>query len=252
MSSDNPVGSSGGVSSSPIPPQAERDLSKVAETAKHDLDAISRQAAEDVKELGNQAGAKVEEAKEKAKSFAVEQKDLAAGQIGGIATAISKVADELDGSDQPVVGRYARDLASGLTNLGKTIEERDVDDLMGLAQDFGRKQPLAFLGAAALAGFVASRFAMASAHRRDSKASGGASASGQGGAYGFTQNSGSEPGSVNSGSSYGKTGSSYGAGTPGSATGQGSTSGQNAPSEGYRSELSQATQTGQNDRIGGY
>lgn len=255
MSSDNPVGSTGGVSSSPIPAQAERDLSKVAETAQHDLEAISRQAAEDVRELGNQAGAKVEEAKEKAKSFAMEQKDFAAGQIGGIATAIGKVADELDNSEQAVVGRYARDIASGLTNLGKTIENRDVDDLMGLAQDFGRKQPLAFLGAAALAGFVASRFALASAHRRDTKAAGGGHAGGQGGAFGFTQNSGAEPGSVNKGASYSPTGSAYGANassSDSSGAGQGASAGTRSPSEGYRSELSQASQTGQNDRTGGF
>ena len=35
--------------------------------------------------------------------------------------------------------------------------------MMGMAQSFGRQQPLAFLGAAALAGFMASRFAQASA-----------------------------------------------------------------------------------------
>jgi hypothetical protein len=53
--------------------------------------------------------------------------------------------------------------------MGKTIEDRDVDDLLGMTQDFGRRQPVAFLGAAALAGFVASRFALASAHRRENK-----------------------------------------------------------------------------------
>lgn len=244
MSSDNPGGSPGGVSSTPIPAQAERDLTKVAETAQHDLDAIKRQAADDVRELGKEAGAKVGEVKEKAKSFAVEQKDLAAGQIGGIASAIGKVADELDSSDQQVVGRYARDLASGLTNFGKTIENRDVDDLMGLAQDFGRKQPLAFLGAAALAGFVASRFALASTHRRETKSSvtgstGGAE-SREGMAPGATSYSGGNPGRNQPGSSYG-TGQTGSSGMQGSAMG----------SESYSSEISQATQNSQTDRKGG-
>jgi ElaB/YqjD/DUF883 family membrane-anchored ribosome-binding protein len=247
MSSDNPGGSPGGVSSTPIPAQAERDLTKVAETAQHDLEAIKRQAADDVRELGKEAGAKVGEVKEKAKSFAVEQKDFAAGQIGGIASAIGKVADELDGSDQPVVGRYARDLASGLTNLGKTIENRDVDDLMGLAQDFGRKQPLAFLGAAALAGFVASRFALASSHRLESKSS---MVNSTGGAQ---NRGGMEPGSTSySGGNPGRTqpGSSYGSGQTGSS-GTGMQGGSGMGSESYRSETSQATQNTQTDRKGG-
>lgn len=149
--------------------RATQDLGQVTDKAKEDLEAVTERAAADVRELGHQANEKVGEAKEKAKSFASDQKDLAAGQINGIASAISKVAEELEGSDQQTVARYARDLAAGLSDMGSTIANRDVDDLMGLAQDFGRKQPVAFLGAAALAGFAASRFALASAHRRDKR-----------------------------------------------------------------------------------
>ena len=156
-----------------VPPELHtrttEDLKAVTEKAKENLEAVTQRAADDVRELGHQAEAKVGEATEKAKSFAANQKDMAAGQINGVAAAIVKVADELDGSDQATVARYARDFAAGLSGMGKTIEDRDIDDLMGLAQDFGRKQPVAFLGAAALAGFVASRFALASTHRRENK-----------------------------------------------------------------------------------
>lgn len=161
--------SSQGGSAPELENQVKDDLGQVTEKAKHDLDAIKQRAADDVSDLREQAEAKVGEATDKAKSFASDQKELAAGQIHGVADAISKVADELDNSDQGTVARYARDLASGISSMGKTIEDRDVDDLLGMAQDFGRKQPVAFLGAAALAGFVASRFAMASAQRRDTK-----------------------------------------------------------------------------------
>lgn len=168
-----PPVSEGAGGTSPLPSQAAQDLGQVTDKAKQDLEAVTERAAADVRELGKQANEKVGEAKEKAKSFASDQKDLAAGQINGVASAITRVADELDGSDQQTIARYARDLAAGLSSMGSTIENRDVDDLMGLAQDFGRKQPVAFLGAAALAGFVASRFALASAHRRDSKSAAG-------------------------------------------------------------------------------
>lgn len=147
--------------------EASRDLNKVGSKAKEDLDAIASRAAQDVRSLGEEAKAKAGEATEKAKSFASDQKTLAAGQITGVADAISRVADELDGSEQQTIARYARDLSKSLSGFGQQIENRDIDDLMGAAQDFGRKQPLAFLGAAALAGFVASRFAAASAHRRN-------------------------------------------------------------------------------------
>lgn len=153
----------------------DHDLHSAADQAKTDLDAVAERAKDDVKELGRDAREKVAEATETAKSFAAGQKDLAAAQIGGVAAAIGKVADELEGTDQQTVARYARQIASGLSSMGNTMESRDVDDLMGMAQDFGRKQPVAFLGAAALAGFVASRFALASTHRRDQKAASSAS-----------------------------------------------------------------------------
>ena len=171
MSIDNPTpsGEDHGLTPSQLQARATEDLGKATEQAKHDLDAVKERAAEGVRDLGHQASEKVSEVTDKAKSFAGEQKDVAASQINGVAAAITKVADELDGTDQQTIARYARDLASGIAKMGKTVEDRDVDDLMGMAQDFGRKQPVAFLGAAALAGFVASRFALASAHRRDTK-----------------------------------------------------------------------------------
>lgn len=172
MSIDDP-NASGEASPSVVPPklqaQANQDLDALGATAQHDLDAVTQRARDDARELGQHASEKVGEATDKAKSFASDQKALAAGQINGVAAAITKVADELDGTEQQTVARYARDLAAGISSMGKTIEDRDVDDLMGMAQDFGRKQPVAFLGAAALAGFVASRFALASAHRRENK-----------------------------------------------------------------------------------
>ena len=147
----------------------QADGNAVRETAKRDLNDIAEQAKSDVNALREEAGEQVSAATAKAKSFAGDQKDLLAGQINGIATAVSKVAGELDQSEHGTIARYARDLAGGLSNLGKDVESNDVDQLMSKAQTFGQRQPLAFLGAAALAGFVASRFAVASAHRTSNR-----------------------------------------------------------------------------------
>lgn len=157
-----------GSSASGLESRAQSELGAATEAAKRDLDAVSQKAAEDVSALKDQAKDQIGAATEKAKSFASDQKALAANQIEGIASAMTRVADELDNAgDQGTIARYARDLAGGLTDMSKTIAGRDVDELMGIAQDFGRRQPAAFLGVAALAGFAASRFALASAHRRD-------------------------------------------------------------------------------------
>jgi hypothetical protein len=59
-------------------------------------------------------------------------------------------------------------VAQGVDRLATNVRNNDVDELLAMAQDFGRSQPLAFLGMAAAAGFMASRFALASSHRRSS------------------------------------------------------------------------------------
>lgn len=147
--------------------KAQTEFGAAKETLQDNLDAVRQHAGEDVQSLKEEAKSQIGAATDKAKGFAGEQKDMAATQLTGIAAAITKVADELSQTDQGIVAGYARDLANGVGKFADTVQNKDVDDLMGIAQDFGRKQPVAFLGAAALAGFVASRFALASAHRRD-------------------------------------------------------------------------------------
>jgi hypothetical protein len=196
---------------SSIERQAQHDLNEAKSTLQHDLDAVTAKAGEDVKALRQEAEAQIGAATEKAKSFASDQKNFAAGQITGVAAAINKVADEIEG-DQSTTARYARDLASNLDRFGKNVQGKNVDELMGMAQQFGRSQPLAFLGAAALAGFVASRFALASAHRtqQSSQPQSGATS----GTYGSSGSSSTYGGS----SSYGSAGSDNGTGASPSAT----------------------------------
>ena len=60
-------------------------------------------------------------------------------------------------------------LADGASRISETVRDNDVDAILSMAQDFGRKQPAAFVGAAALLGFAASRFLLASAKREDQR-----------------------------------------------------------------------------------
>lgn len=145
--------------------RAEQDVATAKDRLQNDVQMAADRAAADAKALKHEAEQQAGKAAEAAKSFAAEQKDFAANQISGIASAISKVAQELE-SEQGTTARYARDLASSLDRFGQQVRGKNLDELMGEAERFGRTQPLAFLGAAALAGFMASRFAGASAQRR--------------------------------------------------------------------------------------
>ena len=172
MTIENPGTTANGALSD-VENKARQDMGQATDTVRSDLDAVSRRAAEDVDALKREAKGQIDnvtqQASAKARSFATDQKTLAANQITGVASAISRVADELEDGDQATIGRYARDLANGLDRFGREVNTKEPEDLMGMAQEFGRSQPLAFLGAAALAGFVAARFAGASAHRRQER-----------------------------------------------------------------------------------
>jgi len=139
----------------------------LAETARHDLDELGTELKEQVGTLKQEAASQLEDVTAKAKSLASEQKDLLSEQVGGIVEAIDKVAGELEGSEASSAG-YVRLVADGAKKLSSTIKDNDVDSILHMAQDFGRQKPVAFMGAAALLGFAASRFVLASASRKAS------------------------------------------------------------------------------------
>jgi hypothetical protein len=154
-----------------IPPKAEQrlrqDAAELADTAKREFDSIAGEAAGQAHEFAEEAKAQLGAATEKVKGIAEQQKEVFAEQLGGVAEAVSKVASELENNDQTTAG-YARSIADGVQKFSETMRTSNVDDLMAMAQDLGRKQPAAFIGAAAIAGFAASRFLLASAKRHQS------------------------------------------------------------------------------------
>ena len=107
---------------------------------------------------------------EKVKDIAAEKTNVIARQVSGLGSALEKVATELENSDQPQVGQYAKQIGATVKNFAQQMEGKDLGGIASMAEDFGRKQPVAFLGVAALAGFAASRFLTASANRATNSA----------------------------------------------------------------------------------
>jgi F0F1-type ATP synthase membrane subunit b/b' len=139
----------------------------LASSAKQDLAAAGDEIKERAAELGEQAKAQAGEIAEKAKGMADEQREYLAEQLGGVSEALQNAASDLEGRNHSG-SQYVRLIADGADKLTANLRDKNVDDLLGMAQEFGRKQPVAFLGAAALLGFAASRFVAASADRRES------------------------------------------------------------------------------------
>lgn len=183
------------------PERIRSDAAALTETAQTDLSHLGDEVKQQAAAIGDEAMTQLEGVTEKAKGLAADQKDLLVAQLGGVSSALQKVAGELDGSGE-AGSRYVRMLADGTDKLTSTVRDNDVDQIIGIAQDFGRKQPVAFMGAAALLGFVASRFVLASASRKPdapATASGSDYSSGNGSSYGSGR-SGPGQGSMQSGS----------------------------------------------------
>jgi len=139
---------------------ASAAVTEIQDVAKKVADEAGAQAGQ----IAQQAKAQVAQATDTARQVATDQKQFIAAQVGGVADVMEKAADELEGNSG-VSAQYARFIADNAEKLSTTLRDKSVDELIGIAQDFGRKQPAAFIGAAAILGFAASRFIRASAVR---------------------------------------------------------------------------------------
>ena len=148
----------------------------LSETMEGTVDKSTTPTLDDVKsKLSDDLSAATEVVKDtansaiqKAQDTVGEQKNFAARQVGAIASALQKVGAELESSDEPQVARYAKQIGDSAHAFAKNMEGRDLGDIAVMAETFGRKQPLAFLGVAAIAGLAASRFLISSGTRRSS------------------------------------------------------------------------------------
>jgi hypothetical protein len=126
---------------------------------------LKRKATDDLGTVKGKAKEQLQEASGKVEEVASKQKNIAARYAASIGTALEKVGAEMHSGEDAQVGKYARELGSTVKSYAKDIEDREFREIANMAEDLGRRQPLTFLGVAALAGLAASRFLTASAHR---------------------------------------------------------------------------------------
>ncbi|MGD9812792.1 MAG: hypothetical protein AB7U35_15915 [Sphingobium sp.] len=79
-----------------------------------------------------------------------------------LAKLIGDTAQTVDTKLGPQYGDYTRQAANAVAGAAKSLDEKDIDQLMGEARDFVRKSPAVAIGAAAIAGYVLMRLARGS------------------------------------------------------------------------------------------
>lgn len=144
---------------------SQSDAGGLADTARRDLEGVGNELKHEAASIAEEARDQIDQVTQKAKGMAEEQKQVLVDQLDGVSNSLDKVAGELETKGESSA-QYLRMVADGASKLTSTVRDNNVDDMLAMAEDFGRKQPVAFMGAAALLGFVASRFMVASASRR--------------------------------------------------------------------------------------
>ena len=147
----------------------------MSEIYKDDRD-VRRETGEDVKRsaerLGEDARGAAEQVGARAQEEAVHQAERAkagaASEMSGIADALRTAAQEMrSGSPQE---RTFGQIAESLAGASDALRDRDLGEIAGDVSAFARRNPIGFLGGAALAGFAATRFAQASSKPRPERA----------------------------------------------------------------------------------
>lgn len=143
----------------------EQDTRSAAEVAKHDLEHVTDEIRKDASSVVDATKEQLASISHDAEDMANQRKDSLADSLDGVAGAMRKAADDLAEQSGPGAD-LTRQLAGRVGQLSKTLKGNDIGGLIGITEDFGRRQPAAFLGASVLLGFAASRFAVASSHRK--------------------------------------------------------------------------------------
>jgi hypothetical protein len=126
--------------------QACEFTQKATDTVKAQAGNLTDQA----KEVASNAG-------EKLLASVSDQKAAGADYVGNVANIIRRTAYEFD-SEMPQAGHYIRKAAAQIENVSEAMRNKNMSEIVGNVQDFARKQPTAFFGAAVLLGFAAVRF----------------------------------------------------------------------------------------------
>jgi hypothetical protein len=129
-----------------------------------DLRSTAKEAGAAVQERAGELREAARSTLHDAQAAAAERTEAAKGQaaeeISRTARGLEAAAEELEGS--PLQQELLREAADGLKQISSAVSGKSVGEMVEGLSNFGRQNPLAFLGGAALAGFALARFARAS------------------------------------------------------------------------------------------
>jgi len=140
-------------------PETPRPQGEVEVDPAESLSDVGQKAKEMARQKAGEVQAGLGEARDAAARRAEATIDHAAEEVSRTARALEDAAGGMeDGTPQHLL----REASRGLSRLSDTMRGRSMSELIGELSAFGRRNPTAFLGAAAATGFALARFGMAS------------------------------------------------------------------------------------------
>lgn len=140
-------------------------------TAKDNLKTEAASAKQKIRDAADATAEHASEAKDESKRlagvYAERGKDAIGSSLGDFASAVRRAGDELDERDQGLAAQLVSRAARGLEDAAHSVSGTSVDEVMGSAKEFARRNPTAFTAGAVLAGVALARFAKATSERRE-------------------------------------------------------------------------------------
>jgi len=100
------------------------------------------------------------------------QKDRASDGVSSVAQAVRQSTQQLRDNKHETIAQYVDQTIDGVERFANRLKTKDVNELVRDAQQFARRNPAVFVGAAFGIGVVAARF-LKSSNRNTSPADGG-------------------------------------------------------------------------------
>ncbi len=145
----------------------------------------AKQATEEIKNDVKQEAQRITaEAKQRGQALFDSQKHAAADEIGNMALALRRTAQELNQEQQPSTAKLATRAADSLERLAGTLRDKDLRTVFSQLEHYAREHPGMFFGGSVVAGLLLARFLKSSAEG-SSEMSGRARTESRGSQYAF-------------------------------------------------------------------
>lgn len=136
----------------------EKTRSERESTVKEGAQAAQEKAQQVARKTESRAKEMTSKAEHEAKTMLEQRKGQMASELNSVAQAFRETGGQLRQQDRTGVAQYSDRVADQVERFSGYLENKDVDAVVRDAENFARRQPELFLGAAFGAGLLVARF----------------------------------------------------------------------------------------------